>query len=1851
LFIVRKVGGEKKKKQKMSSVTINNIVKGNQPAFTGMSTSSKRTPPVILEGIRNEIIHQGENLNLVVKASGSDLKYRWVKSSSSSGNSNTSMLVSPSTNTNTNTNTFNPSKPVLMIDNKTNHLQIDDVKLMNGGVYTVFVYNQYGEVSSSCMVDVKMMMTDTTTDPSPASTITINVIENVSKLINIDYEDLKQANATFTQSSAVTLKFDKLEIFPEGILRIPHLYGVYSITQMQTVPTTIASFKLLFTVPKTWFLKNNYRFESVKLNRYATGAWFELTTTRNTAMTDDTHYFYESIVPGFSFFGITATLYDTIANPGGTPKYFGPSPNWALSPLPQGRLCNTVNIVSGGAGYTNPIIKVIDFFYGAVANPATATVTVTDGVITAVNITKKGSGYTYPVFLVDDDNVTEPADLAGTIEPYGLDQISRVIVNVPGSNVSSLNVVATNGAVLNPVIINGQIVSVDVLNPGENNPNITITGTYDIIPVFIVELGGYGGGIRKFVNEVPDSSSLVAIPNKTRYEGCDYYQIGIVEFEHKFHVDLPPTRVRGYVQVDIEKDVTGNSYFNFTSPFSLTNVDGTPIQFQGTTVVSATKPMYMGGGINATKGRPVRIKFYNLLPVNDKGKHILPVDTTIMGAGENMNNYEMYPENRTVIHLHGNNSAWISDGSPHQWFTPEGEMTSQKKGINVYDAPDMPSEDGSITIHYTNNQSSRLLFYHDHAYGLTRLNFYIGEATFYNITDDVEKDLIEGTNNTTVNPNSFKIPEAKILMIQDKTFVDKNAIGFQDHTWNWGSGNKDMNGRLVELSPGKFDYRSGDLWYGHVYVPAQNPSSSDGLNAYGRWHYGPWFWPTPSINEVQHLPIPNINYDPLNPYEPALIPQIPDISSIGESFMDTMVVNGVAYPFMEIDAKVQRFKILNGCADRFLNLHWYMEDPERPGEVRMVDAAPNPDWPESWGMDGREGGVPDPNTRGPKSIQIGNECGFLPHPVEIENQPITWEYDPTMFAFGNVLDHALTLGTAERADIIVDFSDYAGQTLILYNDAPAAFPAQVGQYNYYTDCPDRLDAGGAPSTKIGFGPNIRTVMQIRVRPSSGSTIHKIELVSKGECYTKPKVDIVSLDEGSNASAEAMCHVEGVSLTNLGSEYNAETVTVVASDPPPNGTTAVLEAVVQKGKIIEIKVVNGGSGYKEAPLITINGGINATASATLVVDAVILSNIGSAYTVAPKVVVYDEVGVGRRCTAIAYLKGGENFDLDALNDVFAKNSASRKPGVFELTHEPIIVPSVDYGTAYDTTDFPVDTVPRQAMHYYPFKGLDGKTHEVYIEPKAIQDEQGEVFDAWGRGMLMMGLEIPFSNPGNMNFVMYPYASPPVDIAKGIFVDLSAANSNELLYDVAATEDGTQIWRITHNGVDTHTIHIHLFNAQLLGRVAWDGVLFPPDQNELGFKETFRVNPLQHTYFILRPIVDSSIPQLHLIPNAMRLIDQTMPEGHFLMAPVGGYVDPNGEPVITADGIEGAIRNEKVNFGWEYVWHCHLLAHEEMDMMHSICIAIPPKEPSNFIVLKNKSPANRFNLSWTVNSINATNFVVERSSDSIMWDFLANVTFPSITLAPQTFTNAYVDITNIQYYYRVKAQNVVGAVNIPNFPIEIAESKWSNIASTIPFLTSISPLIVRQGDLNVPMTLVGLNLLDATGLSISGTGISYSSFIVVNSTTITTILTVALNANVSSRTVKINFPGGTTNSMSLDVRLPLYSLAFNEDGIGSLNSTGTILDFGNRNGNISNTVTVTNNGENTITINSVVVTNSTGTAFSKSNDLLTNVTLNSGMSGTVIVKFNAPTGNSVRKGTLIVSTSLLSSLSKSLQLIGS
>ena len=353
--------------------------------------------------------------------------------------------------------------------------------------------------------------------------------------------------------------------------------------------------------------------------------------------------------------------------------------------------------------------------------------------------------------------------------------------------------------------------------------------------------------------------------------------------------------------------------------------------------------------------------------------------------------------------------------------------------MSVYDVPDMPEPGpASMTFFYSNQQSARLMFYHDHAYGITRLNVYAGEAAAYLIQDPIEQALALGgtltpTTGVPVTITAGTIPTVEIpLVIQGRTFVDPNTIAVQDPTWNWGA------------TPGT--PHKGDFWFPHVYMPNQNPYDMMGVNAMGRWDYGPWFWPP--FNILANGPVDNpLKYT--TPEEGPVNPGTPNPSGVPESFVDTPIVNGTAYPTLTLQPQAYRFRILNAANDRYWNFSWFLaEDPVNAmytlsgtvpmtmtnpanGEVHMVTAAAypgGPTFPASWNipdiLDNRAGGIPDPASAGPSWLQLGNESGYLPQLAVIPPSPVGYEYNRRNIIMLNVSKHSLFLGPAERADVV-----------------------------------------------------------------------------------------------------------------------------------------------------------------------------------------------------------------------------------------------------------------------------------------------------------------------------------------------------------------------------------------------------------------------------------------------------------------------------------------------------------------------------------------------------------------------------------------------------------------------------------------------------------------------------------------------------------------------------------------------------------------------------------------------------------------------------------------------------------------
>jgi spore coat protein A, manganese oxidase len=468
---------------------------------------------------------------------------------------------------------------------------------------------------------------------------------------------------------------------------------------------------------------------------------------------------------------------------------------------------------------------------------------------------------------------------------------------------------------------------------------------------FVTSLPGLGPSGR---NEIGQYIPL-ATKNTIQFAGqsTDIYNLVAAEYGELMHPDLPGD----------------TNFFGYSDLYTLDQ-------------------KYLAGVIVATRGTPLLLTVNNQIP----RRHILPVDT-IMMAGPNGLTVGDLPFNRIVTHLHGGLTPWFSDGTPFQWYTPFGE-----RGDSFMNVPGFDTPRGTASYYYPMQQSARLLWYHDHAMGTTRLNAYAGIASALVITDSFEAGLVSsGLLNDLVG-----IP----LIIQDKSFVATN-IHHQDPGWRWGD--------------------PGSLWYPHDYEV--NIFSNGQPNPKGRWDWGPTY--TPPAQGTQPLPT---------------------VSCVPEAFFDTPLINGGIYPKVSVPPQRVRFRLLNGSQARFYHLNLYPECLSNRGEAKV-------------------------GTPGPIIYQVGTEGGFLPA-VAVHNNttPLPIIGPDTANPDG---PFNLMLAPAERADVVIDFNGVpAGCTFILYNDSVAPFPGGDPRNDYFTGDPDQTWTGGAPSTRLGHGPNTRTRRKI-----------------------------------------------------------------------------------------------------------------------------------------------------------------------------------------------------------------------------------------------------------------------------------------------------------------------------------------------------------------------------------------------------------------------------------------------------------------------------------------------------------------------------------------------------------------------------------------------------------------------------------------------------------------------------------------------------------------------------------------------------------------------------------------------------
>jgi len=252
-----------------------------------------------------------------------------------------------------------------------------------------------------------------------------------------------------------------------------------------------------------------------------------------------------------------------------------------------------------------------------------------------------------------------------------------------------------------------------------------------------------------------------------------------------------------------------------------------------------------GPTFETRSGQGLLVEWVNELPE----RHFLPIDHSIHGAEADK------PEVRTVVHMHGAKTGPKSDGYPEEWFVP-GK---------------------SAVCHYPNRQDAAMLWYHDHALGINRLNVFAGLLGTFFIRDDFEDSL-------NLPRGKYEIP----LVICDRVF--------------------DLDGQL------------------------NYPVSGDAKS--------PW---------------------------------------VPEVFGDAILLNGKLFPFLEVEPRKYRFRILNGSNGRFFHLTLA---GGTAGSGTLVGGA-------------SIGGSPSTLT----FHQIGTDQGLLPAPIPLTRVSLTFRSTAERMSF------------------------------------------------------------------------------------------------------------------------------------------------------------------------------------------------------------------------------------------------------------------------------------------------------------------------------------------------------------------------------------------------------------------------------------------------------------------------------------------------------------------------------------------------------------------------------------------------------------------------------------------------------------------------------------------------------------------------------------------------------------------------------------------------------------------------------------------------------------------------------------
>jgi FtsP/CotA-like multicopper oxidase with cupredoxin domain len=349
--------------------------------------------------------------------------------------------------------------------------------------------------------------------------------------------------------------------------------------------------------------------------------------------------------------------------------------------------------------------------------------------------------------------------------------------------------------------------------------------------------------------------------------------------------------------------------------------------------------------------------------------------------------------------------------------------------------------------------------------------------------------------------------------------------------------------------------------------------------------------------------------------------------------------------------------------------------------------------------------------------------------------------------------------------------------------------------------------------------------------------------------------------------------------------------------------------------------------------------------------------------------------------------------------------------------------------------------------------------------------------------------------------------------------------------------TEQWDIVNTTVDAHPMHLHQVAFKVIDRQLIDPAGFVPPTDDI-VKQVF--TPASYT------VAAGSLP-----------------------IPPEAWDDGWKDTVATPPGYVTRVW-AKFDIVGEYVWHCHILSHEEHDMMRNFIVtdaAFSAPAPAS-IAVPATSTTGSYTISWVGTAIAGVTYELQEATDAAFATAVTvqNTTAPTFTAAKTTGNN---------YYYRVRALPpaasgfTTGAWRTAANPVNVL------LAPAVPTLFTAKAISTTQVNLtwvDNSNTETGFTLQRATdalftkGLltvalpAIAGAGTTgtYADLTAVANTTyfyrissLNAVGASAVTPAASATTAKAALAIATTGFPSASIKKGLYSV--------TLKATGGVLPY--------------------------------------------------------------------------------------------